>query len=376
MDRNELIEVRSSEVQEIISRNPSWMLQWGVLLVFFVLTCLFTLSWFVRYPDVITASISFGANPPGSQIISRTHGKLVILKREFEDVFTGELIGYLESNISIPEINRLEDCIKTFQQDKDLKALEDRFRTVDMDEFQDDVTNSLAKLQSPPSTKETILIEQRIAHLEKRIDHYKKQMINLGRSNAFMIERQIDALEHEIIVLQIDQVREKNKTDLNISITIAQLLAIINQWKEKYHLNSPADGKVTFANYLQSGQLVHKGTLLFSVLPLNATVYANAELTALDAHNITVGQELSINIENDPTKDFSSIRGRVTEMYILPKSQRVRLHVSLHSHLQTKNRRAIDFYPGLEANGKITTRELRVFDRIFYQLKSRFNQAE
>lgn len=84
MDRNELIELRSEGVQDIISRSPSWMLQWGILLIFFVFLVLLGASWFIKYPDVITASVPFiivriklrGVSNKGGRIVKGTQSKL------------------------------------------------------------------------------------------------------------------------------------------------------------------------------------------------------------------------------------------------------------------------------------------------------------
>ena len=46
-------QIRSDEVQEIISAVPNWMIRWGITLIFGLIVMLIALSWFIKYPDII-----------------------------------------------------------------------------------------------------------------------------------------------------------------------------------------------------------------------------------------------------------------------------------------------------------------------------------
>ena len=48
------IELRSEEVQEILEKVPHWMIRWGNVLFLALIVLLLVISWFVKYPDVIT----------------------------------------------------------------------------------------------------------------------------------------------------------------------------------------------------------------------------------------------------------------------------------------------------------------------------------
>ncbi len=42
------IELRSEEVQDIISQVPGWLLRWGISLIFILFIALLATSWFIR----------------------------------------------------------------------------------------------------------------------------------------------------------------------------------------------------------------------------------------------------------------------------------------------------------------------------------------
>ena len=48
------LEIRSEEVQEIISHLPNGMVRWGLTVIFFVMSALLSVTWFIKYPDLLT----------------------------------------------------------------------------------------------------------------------------------------------------------------------------------------------------------------------------------------------------------------------------------------------------------------------------------
>ena len=47
------IEIRSEEVQEILTKVPHWMIRWGNILFLFMIILMLFVSYFIKYPDII-----------------------------------------------------------------------------------------------------------------------------------------------------------------------------------------------------------------------------------------------------------------------------------------------------------------------------------
>ena len=52
------IELRSEEVQEIMGTVPSWIIRWGITVLFGVVLSLFVGSYFFRLPEVVEAEMT------------------------------------------------------------------------------------------------------------------------------------------------------------------------------------------------------------------------------------------------------------------------------------------------------------------------------
>ena len=70
------IELRSEEVQEVMSEIPPWILRWGITALFVIVTALLIGSWFFKYPDTVTAEITVTSLEPPASIIARSTGKI------------------------------------------------------------------------------------------------------------------------------------------------------------------------------------------------------------------------------------------------------------------------------------------------------------
>lgn len=63
----------SEEAQAILGRAPSWVVRWGVTVVFCILAGIIAGCYFIRYPQTVTAPISITTiNPPSDLAASET----------------------------------------------------------------------------------------------------------------------------------------------------------------------------------------------------------------------------------------------------------------------------------------------------------------
>ena len=78
------IELRSEEVQEVMGAIPSWILRWGITVLFLVVATLAVGSCFFRYPDVIVSEMTLTGRSPVAPIVARASGKISRLYIEVE----------------------------------------------------------------------------------------------------------------------------------------------------------------------------------------------------------------------------------------------------------------------------------------------------
>ena len=211
------IEIRSEEVQEILSQVPNWMIRWGNTLFLALILMLLFISWFVKYPDVITSEVMVTTSFPPEKIYAKSTGQFeVFLANEGKNVSKNEVLAVIENSASYKDVLLLKNTVDTINRDKDkfsfpiedLPPLLLGDITSSFSQFQNDYTEYLLNEKLTPFKSEsfantTSLIEAkgRLATLisQKKIDQKKLeiQKKDLERSKGLYEEGVISAKEKE-----------------------------------------------------------------------------------------------------------------------------------------------------------------------------------
>ena len=70
------IELRSESVQEILGRPPRWIIRWGISIIFIIVAGLVVDSYFFKYPDVLTATITVTTENLPAGVMAKTTGRI------------------------------------------------------------------------------------------------------------------------------------------------------------------------------------------------------------------------------------------------------------------------------------------------------------
>ena len=74
----------SEEVHDILTEIPGWTIRWGITVIFLIVGMLLTMSWYVKYPDVVSASVTLTSSKPPVGIVANMSGPMQIFKKENE----------------------------------------------------------------------------------------------------------------------------------------------------------------------------------------------------------------------------------------------------------------------------------------------------
>jgi HlyD family type I secretion membrane fusion protein len=199
MPENKEIEIRSDEVQEILSAVPNWMIRWGITLIFGLILLLVFISWFIKYPDVVAGQANITTITPPVKLVSKTNGYLEQLF--FEDntsVKKGQIIAEITNPTNKENIQFLDSMITQFSVD----CHSDRSDNETEESFN---RNSISLILNQFSTK-NILIGNELPDVNSFVD-------NLTELNALLT----------------DEYYQKNIENLNQQITYNNQLAAITK---------------------------------------------------------------------------------------------------------------------------------------------------
>ena len=425
---NELITATSfpeqgNEIEDIISSKPPFIVRWGTVLFLIFLVILAGITWFIKYPDIIDAPAKLTSINAPKQVISLITGKLIQLNtKENQQVKQDDVLGFLESTASHSEVLKLDANIVKAQQLLNNNSTEKLYSIFNGNYQQ------LGELQQPFQTLEQAYLNfknylsdgfyiKKKLMLFKDVDNLKKLYANLeeqkglqqqdlslsqktfNANESLKKDRIISESEYrdeqskligkKLTLPQIDAAIINNEASQNdkqkeigeLENTIAQQKEIFQQalntfksqiddWKKKYLLIAPIDGKVTFANFMQENQQVQAGQTICFINPENSEYYAEVYIPQNNFGKVRVGQNVLFKFNSYPYQEFGYVKGKVDFISHIPTDSGYLAKINFMNGLTTTYNKQVQYRDGLTADAGIITNDLRLLQRFYYDLVS------
>jgi multidrug resistance efflux pump len=429
-DQLEDIELRSEEVQEILTKVPSRIIRYGNTVFLLIILLLLFLSWFVKYPDIIVSQgIITTAVPPQKEYSKITATLQHVLIENDQEVQSGEVIAVLENAASYKDVLLLEKVLDTISYEKNnfqfpvdrlpilfLGDLEIPFAVfenayiqyrlnIDLQPFDNDqLANESTRIQLQAQLG-NMLSRKRIQQTE--LDFKKKE---LDRHKTLFEKGVIAAQEYELKQLEyaqnvrsfqsmdasISQLRNQlsntssslegikiNRSRENIQLyksliqSFTQLKKAVNDYEQLYILRATINGRLSFTQYWKEEQQVQQGDLLFTVFPEKYESYiATLKTPVLNSGKLKHGQKTFLKLQNFPETEFGVLEGKVTTISQVPDADGFYyVQISLSNTLITSYNKEIQLQQETSVIAETVTEDLRLMERFFYQFKEVFSRS-
>ncbi|SHJ05689.1 HlyD family secretion protein [Aquimarina spongiae] len=419
------IQLRSEEVQEILTRVPHWMIRWGNLLILGLVILLLFLSWLIKYPDVIPAEAIVTTQIPPQKEYAKINGKIEsILVEDNQIVPKDTPLAILRSTANYQDVFYLKSIIDTTKLDNQsfyfpvdqlpilfLGDIETNFALFEnsyseyrlnkkYQPFNYEVIANAAALSESYRRLESLKAQKKIGgkelNLKKEDLGRQKDLYDKGVISQQTYEnKELDYLrakrDYENNDVQISQITEnisnatknskgteinKQKEEINLFKKVLQsfdqLKTSIRDWELQYVLKSDMDGRVSFLNYRNPNQTVTAGDVVFVVVPIEESSYlARIKAPSQNSGKIKIGQTANIRLENFPDDEFGTLKGEVSYISLLPDKDGLYLiDVALPDKLITTYDKEIPFRQEMRGVVEIVTEDLRLIERFFYQFRN------
>jgi HlyD family secretion protein len=421
----------SYDVQEIMAKPPHWLLRSGTTVIATVFAVVLYLTWMIRYPDSIQGTMEITGANPAVDVVARQSGHLEsLLVKEGDLVEKGRILAVIESTIHSSRVFSLRERLSVLipflgdpskfelveiEAEEQLGKLQAPYSQFLSDyvalreTFNDDYserTVRLLSLQAEEQKGRISNLQEQIANAERSVElarekysrmakllqrdslsvgEYEEQesallaaeaaraevirSMNTERVSALELEKQISDLRHQREVA----VRE-GVTKLQESLK--QLLSGMDLWEEEHVLRAPVPGRVAFLDFWANTQYVAAGSQVFVVAPESTSLVGRMEVKGKGVGKIRTGQPVQIRFSDYDYKEFGLVTGTVRNASIVSKKGGNHLVVvDLDYPLVTNFKREIPFKQAMQAEAGIVTEDLRLIERIFYELRRAIVEA-
>ena len=205
------IELRSDEVQEILSRPPHALIRYGISVICGVMLILFTGSFFFRYPDVVQGDVTITTENPPVWLVAKSTGKIKeLLCSDKQVVKRGDLLAVIDNSAltaDVQAIKQLLDSVhispSTFHIPRKLLST-----AYELGEIQGNFSAFTKAAINYDNFLSLNLINQEKSSLHKQIFDRKTYVSNL--------QKQLEMKKKELKIAKSDYNREKQLFDKKV----------------------------------------------------------------------------------------------------------------------------------------------------------------
>ncbi len=419
------IELRSNEVQEILTRPPHQLIRYGTGVICAVLALLIASSFFFNYPDIVSGEVIITTENPPLWVTAKATGHLKeIYCTDNQIVSKGEILGVVENPANTEQMLFLHGILDTLKiHENDFTQFPDTLFSIRMtggsvqSSFNDLINaaisyrnffianliqqdrqtiistinsrkNYLDNLKKLLESKEQ---EYRISESnylrEKRLNQQKvtsdlefeqaeqrylntKQELQQIRTNLAQEEVRSAELNASLEKLSVSYEREKIEATTSLSSSLRLLKSEIAQWKHDFVLVAPDSGTVTFNQIWKENQQIRSGDKVFAIVSSNpGRIIARMDAPIKGSGKITTGQTVNIRIDGYPHLEFGMIKGKTAKISLVPNEKNYQVEVEIPQNLITTNQKIIAFSGELTGIADIITENRTLIERIFSPIR-------
>lgn len=421
------IDESNEQIRVVLGQIPNWFLRWGTTVIFFCLSLLVTLCWYIKYPDVIIADIVITTKNPPIAVVARTNGKLgPLLVTEHDQVKEGQVLTVIENTASHEDVYALRHAVEKFEliESSALPVFvpNSSWRLGEVQESYHAFEKSYQDLRLYQSLTPQA---KNITSLQKQIEEYSRllakhhsqqelyeQELQLA-SNTFQRDKQafqrnllsstdfeqkqqkllqatrqrediksqisitkirIEELQHDMLNFNINKQQAENSYRQTLISQLNALKTHLSQWEETYVLKAPIGGKVTFFDFRSERQFVKSGEEVMTIVPDDeGSLVGKVSMTVRNSGKVQNSNKVLIRLQNYPYREFGMLIGTITNIALVPKDNIYAIEVALDNGLNTTFNKTLEFRQEMQGSAEIITEDLRLIERMFYQLISFIN---
>lgn len=417
------IELRSEEVQEILTRPPHALVRWGITVFFGLLALFFIGGCFFKYPDTVDATVTVTTEHPPVWIVARGSGKLKELYRHDRDsVYAGDIIAVLDNPAVTSDVLALKEelagfaitdsCVLAmkFTERWALGSIQAAYASFlrNLTDYRNFLTLDLYEQKVEATVRELNEYRNYIGHLQRQVELDKQQssiaetvhdrekglyedgltakaeyekaqqellskrqgteQLMTSLSTARIQEAQ---LEQSMIETKMEREREKNTQLTALKTALDELKTQMDDWELSFLFVSPANGILSYNDVWQKNQNVNGGDKVFSIVAENTgAIIGKIKLPDSGSGKVKPGQRVNISVTGYPYMEFGFLTGQVQMVSLLAdEAGTYTVTVSLPQELNTSYGKTLDFSGELAGTAQILTDERSVTARLLSPLQ-------
>jgi HlyD family secretion protein len=410
------------EIDDIISKYPSWTLRWGILVIISLVILALSLSWMIKYPEVIQAEVVLSTDSVPTRVVSKSAGQLNYFVKANQYVSEGTVLGLIKNPARYADIIAIMNSMLK----SDSVILYGNFQ---LGELQRDFVTWRSALKEYNEFVKFDVLNQRINGLRKQLTNYqnlqnanlktlylniedlKIDSIRYRRDSLLHVQHviadadlqvskvkliskelevessmskiesgriQLQQLYNSILDLTLEKDTEKRRLSETLRSSISNFISSVAIWESKYLLVAPIDGNVFFINPFSRNQFINLGEEVFYLASntINNKINGRMSVPFINSGKVKDGQTVLIKLYDFPFKEYGMVVGKVEKVSSISIKNTYVVEVCLPEGFRSTYKKEITFKNKMAGSGEIVVDNTRLLSRLFYNFRYIFQKME
>ncbi|TAJ15511.1 HlyD family efflux transporter periplasmic adaptor subunit [Marinilabiliaceae bacterium JC017] len=422
------IDLRSSEVKEIMGQVPNKIIRYGIGLIAVVLTGILVFSCFFRYPDIITGGFFLQTANPPAFLVARTSGKIqALFVSDKDSVSKNDLLAIIENPVSFSDYQKIKNLItRNWDFSAENEITHTYFEThLDLGELQPSYAGfvkafadyrAFLNIKYYPERKKSVtkqindlhshirLLQQQvksarlnyqIAQREFARDSFLFQdktiaLVDYENSQKKRVAQKMDLtgmeitlsstrmtlteLQQQLNELGLLEIKEREQHISQARQSFEKFKGALSQWENKYCLISPLDGYIATSGIWEVNQNVTIGQQVMTVIPEHTSqVIGKIMIPVHRAGKLKVRQPVNLKFSDFPYQEYGMVVCHLAAISSVPDSTYT-CTVILPDSLKTNYGKLLPFRQNMRGTAEIITEDMSLMERFIYPFRSIYKQ--
>jgi hypothetical protein len=420
------LEIRSPELQEVMTEIPGSFLRWGLFLFFGIIVILVSISYIIKYPVIVTAPVTITTINSPASLVARSGGKITELFVNNDDfVDLRSHVALIENPALYVDVMKIDTFLETFRKESDWQNRLSDYQLPSglmLGEIQSSFTHFVSAWHQLDEYVKQAYIPSKILLLQEQIDkqsEYASELLvqkrlseedliiqknsynrdsmlksslsisnsDLEKSKQSLLQRQsshsslkANIKNNEAAILRMKEIKldlkvqfEKEMHQYLLSLDEAlQLLKVsIDEWINKYLIESPVKGKITFTSFWNKNQVIKTGDVLATVIPEDGNrIIVRAKVPISGLGRVKLEQQVNIKLSGYPYMEFGVIKGRIKSLSQVPVEGFYIAEIDLVNGMKSTYNRKIQFIQEMDGTADIITERTRLIYKFINPMRS------
>ena len=424
LKESDRIELRSEEVQEILSRPPHSLVRYGISIICVVILMLFVGSFFFRYPDIVQGDIVITTENPPVWLVAKSTGKInELFCSDKQVVKQGDFIAVIDNAASTSDVQILNQLLSTVLisdssfyipkeliiQSYELGEMQSNFSAFAKAamNYYNFLTLNLINQEKTSLQRQILDRTEYSSNLQKQFEMKKKELkfsalayerdkllfahkvisdANMETAELTYLNKQQEfqqlqtsisleniaffQLKESVTKLSIQYLHEKNQLFSELKSAHNELLASIKKWEQTYLLVALQTGIVTFNTFWKRNQFINSGDKVFAIVSHNpGRLIGKIKIPSSGSGKVQLGQLVNIKVAKYPYLEYGVLQGVTRNISLVSNSDYYTVEVDFSKGLHSTVNKELKFTGELNGIAEILTENNSLIDRILSPMK-------